>query len=59
MTNAYRFNTPPVCRQRLMLADAATVGQKMQHFHSLGQQRLDAHIEPLEPPMLYDVINSM
>lgn len=39
MTNAYRFNTPPVCRQRLMLADAATVGQKMQHFHSSGQQQ--------------------
>lgn len=60
MTNAYRFNTPPVCRQRLVLADAATVVQKMQHFPSLEQQqRWDAHIEPLEPPVLYDVINSM
>lgn len=44
MTNAYRFNTPPVCRQRLMLAEAATVGQKCSIFIHWGSSSAETLI---------------
>lgn len=50
MTNAHRFNTPSVSRQRVTLMQMPKA--KMVHFHSLKQQF--AMLEPVTPNVTTD-----